>query len=75
MSEQIHKFPPTARLVYKTLVYEDRELSQSQIAELSGTSKVTVRQKLNRLEDEGLVESRPGADGDARRKLYVAVKC
>ena len=67
-SEAIRDLPPSAKLVAKVLEYNDT-LTQSQIAEESLLPDRTVRYALNRLDDEGLVNSR-FSFSDARKRLY-----
>jgi DNA-binding MarR family transcriptional regulator len=67
-SESIRDLPPSAKLVAKVLEYNDT-LTQSQIADESLLPDRTVRYALNRLDDEGLVDSR-FSFSDARKRLY-----
>jgi DNA-binding MarR family transcriptional regulator len=67
-TEAIRELPPSAKLVAKVLEYNDT-LTQSQIAEESLLPDRTVRYALNRLDDEGLVDSR-FSFSDARKRLY-----
>jgi DNA-binding MarR family transcriptional regulator len=68
-TETIRELPPSAKLVAKVLEYNDT-LTQSQIAEESLLPDRTVRYALNRLDDEGLVDSR-FSFSDARKRLYT----
>ncbi|MFB6094635.1 MAG: MarR family transcriptional regulator [Halanaeroarchaeum sp.] len=63
------ELPPSAKLVYKVLEYNGT-LSQSAIADRSLLPARTVRYALGRLEDRGVVESRPSFE-DARKRLYT----
>jgi len=67
-TESIRDLPPSAKLVAKVLEYNDT-LTQSQIAEESLLPDRTVRYALNRLDEEGLVDSR-FSFSDARKRLY-----
>jgi len=69
VSEAVRELPPSAKLVAKVLEYNDT-LTQSQIAEESLLPDRTVRYALNRLDDEGLVDSR-FSFSDARKRLYT----
>jgi len=68
-TEEIRDLPPSAKLVAKVLEYNDT-LTQSQIAEESLLPDRTVRYALNRLDDEGIVDSR-FSFSDARKRLYT----
>ena len=68
-TEAIRELPPSAKLVAKVLENNDT-LTQSQIAEESLLPDRTVRYALNRLDDEGLVDSR-FSFSDARKRLYT----
>ena len=65
----LRELPPSAKLVAKVLEYNDT-LTQSQLAEESLLPARTVRYALNRLEEEGIVESR-FSFSDARKRLYT----
>ncbi|WP_132061477.1 MarR family transcriptional regulator [Halorussus amylolyticus] len=67
-TEAIRDLPPSAKLVAKVLEYNDT-LTQSQIADESLLPDRTVRYALNRLDEEGLVDSR-FSFSDARKRLY-----
>ncbi|PSP55664.1 ArsR family transcriptional regulator [Halobacteriales archaeon QS_1_67_19] len=68
-TDAIRELPPSAKLVAKVLEYNDT-LTQSQIAEESLLPDRTVRYALNRLDDEGLIDSR-FSFSDARKRLYT----
>jgi DNA-binding MarR family transcriptional regulator len=68
-TEAIQELPPSAKLVAKVLEYNDT-LTQSQIAEESLLPDRTVRYALNRLDEEGIVNSR-FSFSDARKRLYT----
>ena len=66
--ERLRQLPPSAKLVAK--VREgDAPLSQGGLAEESLLPDRTVRYALNRLEEEGLVDSRYSFK-DARKQVY-----
>lgn len=67
--EAVKELPPSAKLVAKVLEYND-SLTQSQLAEETLLPARTVRYALNRLEDEGVVESR-FSFADARKRIYT----
>ncbi|AUX09159.1 Transcriptional regulator containing HTH domain,ArsR family [Halalkaliarchaeum sp. AArc-CO] len=66
--DRLRELPPSAKLVAKVLE-GDSPLSQGQLAEESLLPDRTVRYALNRLEDEGLVDSRYSFK-DARKQVY-----
>ena len=66
--EALRELPPSAKLVAKVLEYNET-LTQSQLAEETLLPSRTVRYALNRLEEEGIVESR-FSFSDARKRLY-----
>ena len=66
--ERVSDLPPSAKLVYKVLEYDDA-LTQSQIAEETLLPPRTVRYALTRLEEVGVVRSR-FSFSDARKRLY-----
>ena len=68
-TEAVQDLPPSAKLVAKVLEYNDT-LTQSQIAEESLLPDRTVRYALNRLDEEGIVNSR-FSFSDARKRLYT----
>ncbi|MFB6178377.1 MAG: MarR family transcriptional regulator [Halorientalis sp.] len=67
--EAVRDLPPSAKLVAKTLEYNDT-LTQSQLAEETLLPPRTVRYALNRLEDVGVVDSR-FSFSDARKRIYT----
>jgi len=68
-TDGLRDLPPSAKLVYKVLEYEDT-LSQGQLAEETLLPPRTVRYALTRLEEAGAVESR-FSFSDARKRLYT----
>lgn len=66
--EALHELPPSAKLVAKTLEYEG-ELTQAQLVDETALASRTVRYALNRLQEEGIVES-DVYFADARQNLY-----
>lgn len=66
--DRLRDLPPSAKLVAKVLEIESPR-SQGQVAEESLLPDRTVRYALNRLEDEGLVDSRYSFQ-DARKQVY-----
>lgn len=66
--KQLADVPPSAKLVYKTLEYEN-ELTQSQLAEETLLSPRTVRSALKELMDRNIVEEEMYF-ADARKRLY-----
>ncbi|WP_435335324.1 helix-turn-helix domain-containing protein [Haloarchaeobius sp. TZWWS8] len=66
--ERLRELPPSAKLVSKVLETES-PMSQGQLAEESLLPDRTVRYALNRLDDEGLVNSRYSFQ-DARKQVY-----
>ncbi|WP_435065871.1 MarR family transcriptional regulator [Halobaculum sp. EA56] len=64
-----HDLPPSAKLVYTVLDYADEPLTQQEIRERSALTGRTARYALERLEERGLIESRPSVT-DARQQLY-----
>lgn len=67
--DAVRDLPPSAKLVAKVLEYNET-LTQSQLAEETLLPARTVRYALNRLEEEGVVESR-FSFSDARKRLYT----
>jgi DNA-binding MarR family transcriptional regulator len=67
--EAVRDLPPSAKLVAKTLEYNDT-LTQSQLAEETLLPPRTVRYALNRLEEVGVVDSR-FSFSDARKRIYT----
>ena len=69
--ETLRELPPSAKLVAKVLA-DTPALSQGQLAEESLLPDRTVRYALNRLDEEGLVDSRYSFT-DARKQVYFLV--
>jgi len=67
--DDVRDLPPSAKLVAKVLEYNDT-LTQSQLAEETLLPPRTVRYALNRLEEQGVVDSR-FSFSDARKRLYT----
>ncbi|AQL41800.1 ArsR family transcriptional regulator [Halorientalis sp. IM1011] len=67
--DAVRDLPPSAKLVAKTLEYNDT-LTQSQLAEETLLPPRTVRYGLNRLEEVGVVDSR-FSFSDARKRIYT----
>jgi len=67
--DAVRDLPPSAKLVAKTLEYNDA-LTQSQLAEETLLPPRTVRYALNRLEEVGVVSSR-FSFADARKRIYT----
>jgi thiosulfate/3-mercaptopyruvate sulfurtransferase len=72
IEEALSDLPPSAKLVYKVLEYNDR-LSQKRLVEETRLSSRTLRYAITQLEDAGLVESRPALH-DARQTCYTLVR-
>lgn len=66
--DRVKDLPPSAKLVY-LVVAENWPCTQGEIADASLLPQRTVRSALERLEDEGVVESAPYV-GDARKSVY-----
>ena len=66
--DRLRELPPSAKLVAKVLEAES-PMSQGQLADESLLPDRTVRYALNRLEEEGLVNSRYSFK-DARKQVY-----
>jgi DNA-binding GntR family transcriptional regulator len=66
--DRLRELPPSAKLVAKVLETE-APLSQGQLVEESLLPDRTVRYALNRLEEDGIVESRYSFR-DARKQVY-----
>ena len=64
----VTELPPSAKLVYKTLMYEG-SLTQSQLADESLLPQRTVRHALGKLQDAGVVEESAYLM-DARKSMY-----
>jgi DNA-binding MarR family transcriptional regulator len=62
--------PPSGKLVYKVLEYQDEPLSQSEIGDESRLSERTVRHALSELEGYDLVQEFDDLQ-DGRRNLYL----
>ena len=69
--DRLRELPPSAKLVAKVLEGAS-PLSQGQLAEESLLPDRTVRYALNRLKEEGLVDSRYSFH-DARKQVYFLV--
>ncbi|WP_158057539.1 MarR family transcriptional regulator [Halorussus halophilus] len=69
VTDSIRELPPSAKLVAKVLEYNET-LTQSQIADETLLPDRTVRYALNRLDEEGVVDSR-FSFSDARKRLYT----
>ena len=67
--EDVRDLPPSAKLVAKVLEYNET-MTQQQIAEETLLPARTVRYALNRLDEEGVVQSR-FSFSDARKRLYT----
>ena len=67
--EAVEDLPPSAKLVAKSLEYND-SLTQSQLAEETLLPGRTVRYALSRLEEVGVVDSR-FSFSDARKRVYT----
>ena len=66
--DRLRPLPPSAKLVAKVLEYQGT-LTQSQLADETLLPPRTVRYALNRLNEEGIVESRFSFT-DARQRIY-----
>ena len=67
--DAVAELPPSAKLVAKTLEYNDA-LTQSELAEETLLPPRTVRYALNRLEEVDVVDSR-FSFADARKRIYT----
>ncbi len=67
--DAVQELPPSAKLVAKTLEYEET-LTQSELAEETLLPPRTVRYALTRLEEVDAVESR-FSFSDARKRVYT----
>jgi len=65
----LQDLPPSGKLVYTVLTNEG-ELTQQQLAEETMLAKRTVRDALTKLDERGLIEEHIYPD-DARQRLYV----
>ena len=68
-TDVLAELPPSAKLVVKTLEYNDDALTQGELAEKSLLPARTVRYALTQLEDQNLVDSR-FSFADARKRYY-----
>ncbi|MFB6299034.1 MAG: MarR family transcriptional regulator [Halobacteriales archaeon] len=68
LADSLADLPPSAKLVYKVLEYNDT-LTQGEIAEETMLPPRTVRYAITRLEEIGVVDSR-FSFADARKRLY-----
>lgn len=67
--ESVRELPPSGKLVLKVLEYNGG-LTQKQIVEKSRLSQRTVRDALDRLQEQGIVEKNIYIP-DARQNLYT----
>ncbi|WP_226041586.1 helix-turn-helix domain-containing protein [Natrinema sp. DC36] len=67
--DEIDGLPPSAKFVLWVLE-DEGELTQQELCDTITLPARTVRWALNRLEDEGIVESRPYTR-DARKSVYT----
>jgi DNA-binding MarR family transcriptional regulator len=70
--DRLRELPPSAKLVVKVLE-TDGPLPQGEIAEESLLPDRTVRYALNRLDEEGLLESRCSI-ADPRKQVYALAR-
>jgi len=70
--ERLRELPPSAKLVVKVLE-TDGPLPQGELAEESLLPDRTVRYALNRLDEEGLIESRCSVT-DPRKQVYALAR-
>ena len=63
------EFPPSTKLVYKTLEYEG-ECTQKELVAETMLAARTVRHALSQLEEEGFVEDHMSFE-DTRQRLYT----
>jgi len=70
--DRLRELPPSAKLVAKVLE-TDGALPQGELAEESLLPDRTVRYALNRLEKQGLVESRCSVT-DPRKQVYALTR-
>jgi len=66
--DQLEELPPSALLVYRVLE-EDQPRTQQEIIDESYLCARTCRDALDRLDEAGLLHSRPSTE-DARQQLY-----
>jgi DNA-binding MarR family transcriptional regulator len=67
--EDVRELPPSAKLVFKTLQYQD-EMTQIELADETRLATRTVRYATNRLANAGVVSSRINIR-DARQQIYT----
>ena len=70
--DRLLELPPSAKLVVKVLEM-DGPLPQGELAEESLLPDRTVRYALNRLDEEGLIESRHSI-ADPRKQVYALAR-
>jgi DNA-binding MarR family transcriptional regulator len=68
-TDMLAELPPSAKLVVKTLEYNDDALTQGEIADKTLLPARTVHYALTQLEDHDLVNSR-FSFADARKRYY-----
>ncbi|WP_435157983.1 winged helix-turn-helix domain-containing protein [Haladaptatus sp. DFWS20] len=68
-TDVLSELPPSAKLVVKTLEYNDNALTPAELADRTRLPARTVRYALTRLEDHDLVNSR-FSFADARKRCY-----
>ncbi|WP_223302045.1 winged helix-turn-helix domain-containing protein [Haladaptatus sp. R4] len=68
-TDVLSELPPSAKLVAKTLEYNDDALTQGELADKTLLPARTVRYALTQLEDHDLVNSRFSFT-DARKRCY-----
>ncbi|WP_223302176.1 helix-turn-helix domain-containing protein [Haladaptatus sp. R4] len=68
-TDVLSELPPSAKLVVKTLEYNDDSLTQSELADKTRLPERTIRCALSRLRDHDLVDSRISFC-DARKRRY-----
>lgn len=68
-TKQVSDLPPSAKLVFKTLEYTSKGLTQQDIVARSRLPARTTRYALDRLESNGIVNKRINF-ADARQDLY-----
>lgn len=69
VADRLKELPPSAKLVYKTLVYDGPKLTQPELAAHSRLATRTVRHALGKLAEKDLVTKQP-SPRDARQSLY-----
>jgi len=70
--DRLQELPPSAKLVAKVLE-TDGSLPQGELTEETLLPERTVRYALNRLEEQGLVESHHSV-ADPRRRVYALTR-